>query len=87
MKITDKTTITIKTDRSMKKDFADLCDSIGISMSAVLNAMIRQAVRKQEIKFSALDLNGLKPSEASELKRRVDEVKAGRTKLYSLIES
>ena len=69
----------------MKRDFADLCDNIGISMSAVLNAMMRQAVRKQEIKISALDLNGLSPAEASELKRRADEVRAGRAKMYSSI--
>ena len=81
MKTIDKTTITIKTDKKIKSAFADLCDDIGISMTAVLNAMMKQAVRKQEIKISALDLNGFTPAEAAELKRRVHDVEAGRASL------
>ena len=87
MKAIDKTTITIKTDKKMKQAFADLCENIGISMTAVLNAMMKQAVRKQEIKISALDLNGFTPTEAAELKKRVHDVEAGRAKMYSLIEN
>ena len=80
MNITDKATITIKTDKAMKAAFAELCNDIGLSMSGVLNAMMRQAVRKQKLELSTRDVNGMTPSEAAELKRRADEVKAGRVK-------
>ena len=42
-----------------------------------------QAVRKQEVKLSSLDLNGFTPKEAAELRRRWEEVKAMRDKMYA----
>ena len=87
MNVNSKATITIKTDKTMKMEFAKLCDDVGFSMSSVLNAMMRQAVRKQKLELSTRDVNGMTPSEAAELKRRADEVKAGRVKMYSLIEN
>lgn len=82
----DKTTLTIKIDSDIKKNFTELCRNLGISVSSAMSAMIKQAVRKQELKLSALDINGFTPSEAAELKRRVEDVKAGKIKMHSLIE-
>ena len=67
-----KATMTIKTDALTKRQFSIFCDAIGISMA--INAMIRQAIRKQEIKISSLDINGFTPAEAKELARRVKEL-------------
>ncbi|MBQ7592797.1 MAG: type II toxin-antitoxin system RelB/DinJ family antitoxin [Synergistaceae bacterium] len=83
----DKTTITIKIDREIKNAFAELCENLGIPVSSAVIAMMKQAVRKQELKISTLDINGFTPSEAAELKRRADDVKAGRIKMHSLIEA
>ena len=55
-------------------------------MSAVVSALMSQAVRKQEVKLSSLDLNGFTPIEAAELRRRVKEVREGRGRLYSMAE-
>ena len=80
------TTFSLKMDKNTKSAFGELCGSIGISMSAAINAFIRQAIRQQRMNFSVLDENGFSPAEAAELKRRAREVKFGRTTRHSLIE-
>ena len=81
-KITEKAKLTVTIDKQMKKEFQQLCDDIGLPASAVVSALMSQAVRKQEVKLSSLDLNGFTPIEAAEIKRRVKEVREGRGNLY-----
>lgn len=71
-----KATMTIKTDALTKRQFSIFCDAIGIPVSMAINAMLRQAIRKQELKISSLDVNGFTPTEAKELLRRVKEFEA-----------
>ena len=78
----EKSKLTLTLDAKLKKGFADLCDDIGLPMSAVITAMMGQAVRKQEVKLSSLDLNGFTPKEATELLRRVKEVREGNGERY-----
>ena len=80
VKETAKLTVTI--DKQMKKEFLQLCEDIGLPASTLVSALMSQAVRKQEVKLSSLDLNGFTPIEAAELKRRVKEVREGRGNLY-----
>lgn len=77
-----KTKLTLTLDAKLKKSFMQLCEDIGLPASSVVTAMIGQAVRKQEVKISSLDINGLTPKKAAELKRRWEEVKAMRNKQY-----
>lgn len=81
-KTVEKTKLTVTIDKQMKKEFLQLCEDIGLPASAVVSALMSQAVRKQEVKLSSLDLNGFTPIEAAELKRRVKEVREGRGNLY-----
>ena len=78
----EKTKLTVTIDKNMKKEFLQLCEDIGLPASAVVSALMSQAVRKQEVKLSSLDLNGFTPIEAAEIKRRVKEVREGRGNLY-----
>lgn len=78
----EKAKLTVTIDKQMKKEFLQLCEDIGLPASAVVSALMSQAVRKQEVKLSSLDLNGFTPIEAAELKRRVKEVREGRGNLY-----
>ena len=55
--VTGKTNFTIKMDRSTREAFGVLCEDIGISMSAAVNALIKQAVRQQGMSFSVLSLD------------------------------
>lgn len=79
----EKTKLTLTVDKQMKKEFSQLCEDIGLPMSSVASALIGQAVRKQEVKLSSLDLNGFTPKEAAELKRRWEELKAMRARPYT----
>ena len=80
---TEKAKLTVTIDKQMKKEFAQLCEDIGLPVSAVVSALMSQAVRKQEVRLSSLDLNGFTPKEAAELRRRWEELKAMRDKMYA----
>lgn len=80
---TEKTKLTLTIDSRLKKEFSQLCEDIGLPASAVVSALMSQAVRKQEVKLSSLDLNGFTPKEAAELRRRWEEFKAMRDKMYA----
>lgn len=86
VKPAEKAKLTVTLDAKMKRQFANFCEDVGLPMGAVLTALMGQVVRKQEIKLSALDLNGFTPAEAAELRRRVKEVSEGKGKLYALAE-
>lgn len=81
--VKEKAKLTVSIDKQMKKEFLQLCDDIGLPASAVVSALMSQAVRKQEVKLSSLDLNGFTPKEAAELKRRWEDFKAMRSRPYT----
>ena len=81
--VREKAKLTVTLDKKMKQEFLQLCEDISLPPSAVVSALMSQAVRKQEVKLSSLDLNGFTPKEAAELRRRWEEVKAMRDKMYA----
>ena len=72
----EKTKLTVTIDAKMKRQFAQLCEDVGLPMGSVVSALMSQAVRKQELRISSLDINGFTPREAKELLRRWEEMKA-----------
>ena len=56
-----QTTICIRIDADLKKDFEKFCDSIGMSMSTAVNIFIKKSVGEQRIP-SRLRLNGIAKS-------------------------
>lgn len=82
----ETTNFTFKMDRETRDEYSKLCDSLGLTMSAVTLALVRQAVRSQSVSFSLRDENGFTPEEAAELKRRIRDVKAGNAAAHGLIE-
>jgi DNA-damage-inducible protein J len=46
-----QTTICIRVDADLKKDFEKFCDSIGMSMSTAINIFIKKSVGEQRIPF------------------------------------
>ena len=84
--MSEKTNLTIKLDKGVRDEFGILCNQIGITMAAALNAFIKQSIRQQEMTFSLRDSNGFFPDEADELRRRIAGIKAGRVESHDLIE-
>ncbi len=73
-----KKTVTFQIDEKVEKGFAQLSEDIGIPMDILLASMMTQAVRKQEVKLSSLDVNGFTPKEAAELLRRYKALQEAR---------
>jgi len=80
--VDEKTNFTFKIDKTTRDQFDKLCDTIGISMSAAINALVKQAVRDQRMSFSAVDENGFTPEESQELLRRIADVREGRAERH-----
>lgn len=71
-----KTVINIKTDKEVKKNAQELASQLGLSLSDVLNASLRNFIRTREVYFSSV------PKMTPELERilgKVEEdIKKGR---------
>lgn len=71
---TDATTITIKVDKDLKEDAAELFEGFGMDISTAINAFLRQSVRENKVPF--------------EIKRNIEtenalrEVKEGHLKTF-----
>ena len=49
-----KTVINIKTDKEVKKNAQELASQLGLTLSDVLNASLRNFIRTREVYFSAI---------------------------------
>jgi len=63
-----KTIINIKADREIKKKAQKIADELGLSLSAVINAYLRQFIRNREIYFR------LGSTMSPELERHLEEI-------------
>ena len=82
----EKINFTFKIDRTTRDQFEKFCDTIGISMSAAINGLVKQTIRDQKLSFSAIDENGFTPEESQELLRRIADLRRGKTERHDLIE-
>ncbi|MDP1538697.1 MAG: type II toxin-antitoxin system RelB/DinJ family antitoxin [bacterium] len=64
-----KTLINIKTDREVKKNAQKLAEELGLSLSDVLNASLRNFIRTREVTFSSI------PRMTPELERLIGRVR------------
>ena len=78
----DKMNFTFKLDRRLRDAFSDVCNELGISMSAALTAFVKQTIRQQGVSFSLRDENGFSPADAAELSRRAAEIRSGKAMLH-----
>ncbi len=63
-----KTVINIKTDKEVKKNAKKVAGDLGFSLSAVINAYLKQFVRNKEVYFSVI------PSMSSNLEKLLGEI-------------
>ena len=49
-----KTLINIKADKEVKKNAQKIADDLGLSLSDVINASLRNFIRTREVRFSAV---------------------------------
>jgi addiction module RelB/DinJ family antitoxin len=58
-----KTLINVKADKEVKKNAQKIADDLGLSLSDVINASLRNFIRTREVRFSAV------PEMTTELER------------------
>ena len=63
-----KTVISVKSDREVKENARKLAEELGLSLSDVINASLRNFIRTREVRFSAV------PQMTPELERLIGAV-------------
>jgi len=64
-----KTMINIKADREVKKNAQKLAKELGLNLSTIINANLKQFIRSREVYFSVM------PKMTSELERLVGQAR------------
>jgi antitoxin component of RelBE/YafQ-DinJ toxin-antitoxin module len=87
MKTLDKTVMNIKLSKSLKQDAQALADEIGVPLSTVVIANLKEFVRSRSLNISALPR--LKPEIEKELGEAIADYKSGKniSKTFSDVES
>ena len=76
MKTLDKTIINIKVSKTLKQDAQDLADEIGVPLTTVITASLKEFVRSRSLTVSAFPR--LKPEIERELNEAVADLKKGK---------
>lgn len=78
-----QTNISIRIDENLKQQFDNLCNELGLTMSALINVFIKKTVREQGVPF-ALSLNDYN----QETQKVIEDTenKIGLSKIYTDIE-
>jgi antitoxin component of RelBE/YafQ-DinJ toxin-antitoxin module len=76
MSTLDKTILNVKLSKSLKQDAQSLADEIGVPLSTVVVANLKEFVRSRALTVSALPR--LKPEVEKELGEAISDYRAGR---------
>jgi len=76
MNTLDKTILNVKVSKSLKQDAQELADELGVPLSTIVIANLKEFVRSRSITVSALPR--LKPEIEKELSQAVSDYKRGK---------
>ena len=76
MNTLDKTILNVKLNKSLKQDAQELADELGIPLSTIVIANLKEFVRSRSLTVSALPR--LKPEIEKELEEAIADYKQGR---------
>ena len=76
MSTLDKTIINIKVSKALKQDAQDLADEIGVPLTTVITASLKEFVRSRSLTVSAFPR--LKPEVERELSEAIADLKSGK---------
>ncbi len=82
--IKSATILNIKTDKKLKAEAKKVADDMGLTLTTVVNSMLKQFVREKEITFSVNEYPSPMLREA--LKEAQAEFEAGELKIFSNVE-
>lgn len=76
MNITDKAIINIKVSKTLKHDAQELADEIGVPLTTVISASLKEFVRSRSLTISAFPR--LRPEIEKELSQAITDYKRGK---------
>ena len=79
-----QTTITIRIDDGLKRDFDKVCDDLGMPMSTAINIFAKKVVREKRIPFEVSMDPFYSEANIKALKKSIEQIKSGKTVEMSL---
>ena len=74
-----QTTITIRIDDGLKRDFDKVCDDLGMPMSTAINIFAKKVVREKRIPFEVSMDPFYSEANIKALKKSIEQIKSGKT--------
>lgn len=81
-----QTTLSIRLDDALKKDFDAICAELGISMTTAVVILAKKMTREKRIPFDVSVDPFYSPSNLAALQRSIQQMKAGKTVTKTLDE-
>ena len=79
-----QTTMTIRIDDGLKRDFDKVCDDLGMPMSTAINIFAKKVVREKRIPFEVSMDPFYSETNIKALKKSIEQIKSGKTVEMSL---
>ena len=74
-----QTTINVRIDENLKKEFEKFCNKTGLNVSIAINIFVKAVVKQQKIPFEITTKDPFySPEHIAELERRYNDMKAER---------
>lgn len=71
--------ISIRMDDNLKKDFAIVCDNLGLNVSSMVTILAKKMVREQRIPFDVSIDSFYTEANVAALSKSIAEMKSGKT--------
>ena len=79
-----QTTMTIRIDEGLKRDFDKVCDDLGMPMSTAVNIFAKKVVREKRIPFEVSMDPFYSDSNMAAIKKSIEQIRSGKTVEISL---
>lgn len=76
-----QTTVSVRMDNNLKKDFNNVCNDLGLSMTTAITMLAKKMTREKRLPFEVSVDPFYREQNMAELKRRIESVENGTSKL------
>lgn len=76
-----QTTVSVRMDNNLKKDFNNVCNDLGLSMTTAITMLAKKMTREKRLPFEVSVDPFYSEQNMAELKRRIESVEHGTSKL------
>lgn len=81
-----QTSISIRIDEELKRQFEKFCEDTGMTMTTAFNIFVKKAVREQKIPFEITADPFYNSENIERLKKAIKDIEEGKTTKHELIE-